>query len=86
MLEIAQRIAPGSTLEIIKQLAVALTTVIIVALTAAMLVLSGPVAEAVGGAIGLGGVFLTAWNIIKWPVIVMLVVAVIASCTTRPLT
>ncbi|QCO96694.1 YihY/virulence factor BrkB family protein [Arthrobacter sp. 24S4-2] len=135
MLEIAQRIAPGSTLEIIRQpieeltkssaagitlvigiltalwsasgyvgafgramnriyevdegrpfvklrgtmLAVTLTTVIIVALTAAMLVLSGPVAEAVGGAIGLGGVFLTAWNIIKWPVIVLLVVAVIAT-------
>jgi membrane protein len=135
MLEIAQRIAPGSTLEIIKQpieeltrsstagfalvigiltalwsasgyvgafgramnriyevdegrpfvklrgtmLAVTVTTVIIVALTAAMLVLSGPVAEAVGGAMGLGGVFLTAWNIIKWPVIVLLVVAVIAT-------
>jgi membrane protein len=135
MLEIAQRIAPGSTLEIIRQpveeltkspaagvtlvigiltalwsasgyvgafgramnriyevdegrpfvklrgtmLAVTITTVIIVAVTAAMLVLSGPVAEAVGGAIGLGGVFLAAWNIIKWPVIVLLVVAVIAT-------
>jgi membrane protein len=59
-------------------LAVTLTTVIIVALTAAMLVLSGPVAEAVGNAVGLGGVFLIAWNILKWPVIVLLVVAVIA--------
>ena len=59
-------------------LAVTLTTVIIVALTAAMLVLSGPVAEAVGNAIGLGGVFLTAWNILKWPVVVLLVIAVIA--------
>ena len=134
MLEIAQGIAPGSTLDIIKQpieeltssstagfalivgiltalwsasgyvgafgramnriyevdegrpfiklrgtmLAVTLATVIIVALTAAMLVLSGPVAEAVGNAIGLGGAFLTAWNIAKWPVIVVLVVVVIA--------
>ncbi|MBT2538364.1 YihY/virulence factor BrkB family protein [Arthrobacter sp. ISL-69] len=59
-------------------LAVTLTTVIIVALTAAMLVLSGPVAEAVGNAIGLGGVFLTTWNILKWPVVVLLVIAVIA--------
>jgi membrane protein len=59
-------------------LAVTLATVIIVALTAAMLVLSGPVAEAVGNAVGLGGVFLIAWNILKWPVIVLLVVAVIA--------
>lgn len=134
MLEIAQGIAPGSTLDIIRQpveeltssptagfaliigiltalwsasgyvgafgramnriyevdegrpfiklrgtmLAVTLCTVIIVALTAAMLVLSGPVAEAVGNAIGLGGAFLTAWNIAKWPVIVVLVVVVIA--------
>jgi membrane protein len=59
-------------------LAVTVTTVIIVALTAAMLVLSGPVAEAVGNAMGLGGVFLTAWNILKWPVVVLLVIAVIA--------
>jgi membrane protein len=59
-------------------LAVTLCTVIIVALTAAMLLLSGPVAEAVGNAIGLGGAFLTAWNIAKWPVIVVLVVVVIA--------
>jgi membrane protein len=134
MLEIAQGIAPGSTLDIIRQpveeltssstagfalivgiltalwsasgyvgafgramnriyevdegrpfiklrgtmLAVTLCTVIIVALTAVMLVLSGPVAEAVGNAIGLGGAFLTAWNIAKWPVIVVLVVVVIA--------
>jgi membrane protein len=43
-----------------------------------MLVLSGPVAEAVGSAIGLGGAFLTTWNILKWPVIVLLVVVAIA--------
>ena len=57
---------------------VTLLSVVIVALLAAMLVLSGPVAEAVGGAIGLGGVFLTVWNIAKWPVIVLLVIAIIA--------
>lgn len=57
---------------------VTLLSVVIVALLAAMLVLSGPVAEAVGGAIGLGGVFLTVWNIAKWPVIIVLVIAIIA--------
>ena len=59
-------------------LGVTVVTVLLVAVIAAMLVLSGPVAEAVGSAIGLGGAFLTTWNILKWPVIVLLVVVAIA--------
>ena len=59
-------------------LAVTIVTVLIVVLLAAMLVLSGPVAESVGNALGLGGAVLTVWNIIKWPLIVLLVVAAIA--------
>ncbi len=59
-------------------LAVTIATVLIVVLLAAMLVLSGPVAESVGNAIGLGGAVLTAWNILKWPVILLLVVLAIA--------
>jgi len=59
-------------------LAVTLVSLIIVALLAAMLVISGPVAEAVGNVMGLGGAFLTVWNIAKWPVIVALVIVVIA--------
>jgi membrane protein len=59
-------------------LAVTLLAVVIVALLAGMLVLSGPVAEAVGGLIGLGGVFLTIWDIAKWPVMVALIIVIIA--------
>lgn len=59
-------------------LAVTLLAVVIVALLAGMLVLSGPVAEAVGGAMGLSGAFLAVWNIAKWPVIVALVIVIIA--------
>jgi len=59
-------------------LAVTLLAVVIVALLAGMLVLSGPVSEAVGGLIGLGGAFLTVWNIVKWPVMVILIIAIIA--------
>jgi membrane protein len=59
-------------------LGVTLLAVVIVALLAAMLVVSGPVAEAVGGVLGLGGVFLTVWNIAKWPVILLLVIVIIA--------
>jgi membrane protein len=59
-------------------LGVTIVTLAIVAALAAMLVLTGPVAEAVGNAVGLGGAFLTTWNILKWPVMVVLVVAAIA--------
>lgn len=59
-------------------LAVTLVAVVIVALLAGMLVLSGPVAEAVGGLIGLSGAFLTVWNIAKWPVMVALIIVIIA--------
>lgn len=41
-------------------------------------VLSGPVAEAVGSAIGLGSVAVTVWNIAKWFVLAAIVVLVVA--------
>src|SRR6476646_8048407 len=59
-------------------LAVTIATVLSVRVLSAMLGLSGPVAEAVGNAIGLGGAVLTAWNILKWPVILLLVILAIA--------
>ena len=59
-------------------LAVTLLSVVIVALLAGMLVLSGPVAEAVGGLIGLSGAFVAVWNIAKWPVMVGLIIVIIA--------
>ena len=59
-------------------LAVTIVAVLGAALVAAMLVLSGPVAEAIGGAIGLSEAFLTVWNIAKWPVLIVIVVAIIA--------
>jgi membrane protein len=59
-------------------LLVTIATVLIVLVLSAMLVLSGPVADSVGKAIGLGGAVLTAWNILKWPVILLLVILAIA--------
>jgi membrane protein len=59
-------------------LAITLLAVVIVALLAGMLVLSGPVSEAVGGLIGLSGPFLMVWNIAKWPVMIILIIAIIA--------
>jgi membrane protein len=59
-------------------LVVTLLAIVIIAILAGMLVLSGPVAEAVGGLIGLSGVFLAVWNIAKWPVMVALIIVIIA--------
>lgn len=58
-----------------------LLTALILLLGAAALmifVLSGPVAEAVGNAIGLGAVALSVWNVAKWFVLAFIVVFVIA--------
>lgn len=59
-------------------LAVTVINLLIVVLLAAMLVLSGPIAESVGNTLGLGGAFLTGWNIAKWPVMLVLVIVAIA--------
>ena len=59
-------------------LGVTVVNLLIVVVLAAMLVLSGPVAESVGDIIGLGGAFLAVWNIAKWPVMLVLVIVAIA--------
>jgi membrane protein len=60
------------------QLLVTLIGIVFAVLIVAAVVLSGPVVEAVGGAIGLGDTALTVWNIAKWPVIVVLVALMVA--------
>ncbi|GAA4672293.1 YihY/virulence factor BrkB family protein [Nocardioides nanhaiensis] len=52
--------------------------VLLVALTLLLLVVSGPVASAIGGQLGLGDGAVLAWNIAKWPVLLGIVVLVIA--------
>jgi membrane protein len=59
-------------------LGVTVVNLLIVVVIAAMLVLSGPVAESVGSLIGLGGAFVTVWNIVKWPVMLVLIIVAIA--------
>jgi membrane protein len=60
------------------QLALTLAGLVMVAAVAFMLAVSGPVAEAVGNAIGLGEVALTLWNVLRWPLILVLVVVAVA--------
>jgi membrane protein len=59
-------------------LLVTLAAVVLAALMLVMLVVSGPIAAAVGGFIGLGDVAVTVWNIAKWPVLVLAAVVAIA--------
>ncbi|RBY78143.1 ribonuclease [Geodermatophilus sp. TF02-6] len=60
------------------QLLLTLIGILFAAVIVAMLVLSGPVVDAIGRAIGLGSTVLTIWNWVKWPVIVVLVALMIA--------
>ena len=59
-------------------LVVTLVTVVLTALVAVGLVLTGPAARAVGNAIGLGSTAVTVWNIAKWPILLAVVVLVVA--------
>jgi len=59
-------------------LLVTLVSLILVALVALALVLTGPAAEAVGNAIGLGSTAVLVWDIVKWPVILAVVVIIVA--------
>jgi membrane protein len=59
-------------------LLITLVVVVLAALMLLILILSGPVAEGLGSAIGLGGVALTVWNIAKWPVLAAFAVLVVA--------
>src|SRR5919107_998286 len=58
--------------------AIALVSLILVALVAMALVLTGPAAEAVGNVIGLGSTAVLVWDIAKWPVILAVVVFIVA--------
>ncbi len=59
------------------QLLVTLAMVLLTALVALGLVLTGPVVEAVAEPIGLSDTAVTVWNIAKWPVLVALVIVMI---------
>ena len=59
------------------QMLITLITVLLVAIVALSLVLTGPVVSAVAGPLGLGDTAVTLWNIAKWPVLVLIVLVII---------
>jgi membrane protein len=60
------------------QLVLTLAGLLLAAAVAVMLVVSGPIAQTVGDAIGMGSIAVTTWNIAKWPVILVCVVLAVA--------
>jgi membrane protein len=60
------------------QMAITLVMILLLAVAALAVVVSGPLAEAVGGAIGVGDTAVTVWNIAKWPVLVALVMFMVS--------
>jgi membrane protein len=59
-------------------LLVTVITVVLTAVVALGLVVTGPAAQAVGDAIGVGSTIVTVWNIAKWPVLLVIVVLIVA--------
>ena len=60
-------------------LLVTLFAVLLVAAVLVMLIVSGPLASSIGSVLGLSGQAVTVWNIVKWPVIVLFVVVIVAT-------
>jgi membrane protein len=60
------------------QLIVTLGLVLMAALVVLSLIVTGPVAKAIGDAVGLGDAAVTAWNIAKWPVMLVVVMLMLA--------
>jgi membrane protein len=59
-------------------LAVTVVAVILAALVLLALVVTGPFAQELGETIGLGNTAITVWNIVKWPLMLLVVVFLVA--------
>jgi membrane protein len=55
------------------RLAITVVMLVLLAASAIMVVVTGPLADKVGQAIGLGDIAVTAWDIAKWPVLLLIV-------------
>ena len=60
------------------QLLITLVCIVLVALSVVALVATGPLAEAIGDAIGVSDEAVTVWNIAKWPVLLVVVLTIIS--------
>jgi membrane protein len=60
------------------QILVTLLMVLMLSVVAVALVVTGPLADAIGKQIGIGSAAVTAWDIAKWPVLVAVVMVIFA--------
>jgi membrane protein len=60
------------------QMLVTLVLILMLAIVLVAVVLTGPLADAIGSAVGLGSAAVTVWDIAKWPVLLAVTVAMIA--------
>jgi membrane protein len=60
------------------QMLITFVLVMLAAIVVIALVVSGPVAEAIGSAVGLGDTAVTAWNYAKWPVLLVIAMFMLA--------
>jgi membrane protein len=59
-------------------LLITVVVIVMVAFVMLMLVVSGPLAEAIGDQVGLGSEALQVWSIVKWPLMVLAMVMIVA--------
>jgi len=59
-------------------LVLTLIAVVLAAVVLLMLIVSGPVAESIGSAVGLEGTAVTVWSYAKWPVLLLVVALIVA--------
>jgi membrane protein len=60
------------------QVAITLVGVLLISLVLIAVVVSGPVANAVGSALGVGDTAVTVWGIVKWPVMLVVLMGMVA--------
>src|SRR3954447_13750920 len=60
------------------QIVITLVTVLLVSLVLLAVVVSGPIAEAVGTAVGAGDTAVSVWGVAKWPVLLVVLMAMVA--------
>jgi len=61
-----------------RQVALTLFLLLVLAIALLALLLTGPLAEAIAGEIGLGDTALTVWSIVKWPILAVVIVVLFA--------
>jgi membrane protein len=60
------------------QVVITLVAVLLASLVLIAVVVSGPIAKAVGTALGVGDTAVTVWGIVKWPVLLVVLMATVA--------